>query len=384
MKQTLALFSVGMAMFSMFFGAGNVVFPLIVGQVTTDQNFWALLGLCLTAVGVPFTGLFAMTLYNGDYREFFSRLGRWPGFVIALIIMGLIGPFGAIPRCIALSYSTTKMFFDSISIIPFSLLACLCIFLTTIKKNRIMDIVGWILTPFFLFSIGLIVFVGITNNPGNVQPSGYSGIDSFMYGLQSGYNTMDLLGSFFFCSVVISALKKVSLQNGKLSQPLLLKNGLIASLIGAALLAAVYIGMSYVASLHSSNLGEVSADVLLGTIALQVLGPYAGIITCLAVIMACLTTAIALAAVFSEFLQNDVMQNRLSYKQALVLTLGVTFMVSTLEFSGIVKILAPCVQMLYPALLILSMVNIAYKVWGYDRVKFPVVGAFGLSLLFSI
>lgn len=384
MKQTLALFSVGMAMFSMFFGAGNVVFPLIVGQVTTDKNFWALLGLCITAVGVPFTGLFAMTLYNGDYRQFFSRLGKWPGFVIALIIMGLIGPFGAIPRCIALSYSTLKMFFDGIAIIPFSVLSCLCIYLASIKKNRIMDIVGWVLTPFFLLSIGFIVVMGIYSSPATVEPSAYSIPDAFIYGLISGYNTMDLLGAFFFCSVVIQALKNVSFTNGALNQKLLLKNGLIASLIGAFLLASVYVGMSYVSSLHSTQLADVRADVLLGTIALKVLGPYAGITTCLAVVMACLTTAIALAAVFAEFIQNDVTKNRVSYQMALVLTLVVTFLISTLEFSGIVKVLAPCVQVLYPALLILSLVNIAHKMWGFDNVKSPVAGAFGLSLLFSL
>ncbi|MCE5293409.1 MAG: branched-chain amino acid transport system II carrier protein [Chlamydiales bacterium] len=384
MTRALALFSVGMAMFSMFFGAGNVVFPLIVGQATTDQSFFAMAGLVLTAVGIPFTGLFAMALYDGSYKEFFSRLGKWPGYVIALIIMGLIGPFGCMPRCIALSYSTTKMFFPEIGVVLFGITCCAIIFLTSIKKSRVIDFVGWILTPFFLFAIGFIVVMGIINHPETQSPSTFESFDSFMYGLKSGYHTMDLLASFFFCSVVIGALRKISMVNGQIDRKSVIKNALYASGIGATLLALVYIGMSRVAALHSTSLAGVKADMLLGTVALEVLGPSAGIVTCLAVIMACLTTAIALAAVFSEFLSQEVFQNKVSYKMSLVGTLVVTFLVSTLEFGGIFAVLAPIVSVLYPALLILSLVNIAYKVWGFDNVKFPVASAFGMSLLFSI
>lgn len=384
MTRLLALFSVGLAMFSMFFGAGNVVFPLIVGQTTTDQSLYAMLGLILTAVGIPFTGLFAMALYDGSYRNFFSRLGKWPGFVIALIIMGLIGPFGCMPRCIALSYSTMKMFFPNIGIILFSVISCIAIFLTSIKKNRVIDYVGWILTPFFLFSIAFIVVMGLINHPGELQQSHFAAGESFIYGLKHGYHTMDLLASFFFCSVVIGTLRKISVVNGEPDRKLVIRNALIASGIGAFLLAIVYVGMSSVAALHSSKLAGVSPDMLLGSVALEVLGPSAGIITCLAVVMACLTTAIALAAVFSEFLQQEVAKNKISYRTSLIITLIVTFFISTLEFGGIFKVLAPIVSVLYPALLILSLVNIAYKIWGFDNVKFPVASAFGMSLLFSV
>src|SRR3984893_3016927 len=93
----------GLVMFTMFFGAGNVVFPLALGQYAQDKNFYAILGLLITAVGVPFLGLIAMTLFNGDYKSFFDRIGKIPGFIVAAVILGLIGPFGAIPRCVALS-----------------------------------------------------------------------------------------------------------------------------------------------------------------------------------------------------------------------------------------------------------------------------------------
>src|SRR5688572_6620310 len=110
----------GLAMFSMFFGAGNVVFPLAIGQYAQDKNIFAIIGLLITAVGVPFLGLISMTLFDGDYRRFFARMGKIPGFLSALVIMGLIGPFGALPRCIALSYSTVSTYIPGVSLSLFS------------------------------------------------------------------------------------------------------------------------------------------------------------------------------------------------------------------------------------------------------------------------
>ena len=128
--------STGLAMFSMFFGAGNVVFPLVVGQAAGDQTVFAMLGLLITAVGVPFLGLLAILLFQGNYQKFFARAGKVPGFVLAAAIMLLIGPFGGLPRCIALSYSTINVSWPVISFGAFSFLSCAVIFLCTCRKNR--------------------------------------------------------------------------------------------------------------------------------------------------------------------------------------------------------------------------------------------------------
>lgn len=362
-----------MAMFSMFFGAGNVIFPLLVGQVTQDMSFYSMLGLIITAVGVPFTGLFAMTLYNGDAREFFLRIGKWPGLLIALLIMGIIGPFGGIPRCVSLAYATTKMFFDIGPIVYFSLFACLAIFLMTIRKNKVMDIIGWMLTPFFLLSIGLIIVLGIVNHPTELQPSMMNSLDAFYYGLKEGYNTMDLLGSFFFGAVVIQALKRISTHEGKLDQRSLIKNALLSCTVGAVLMSIVYVGMSTIAAFHAQELGGMKPELLVGQIALTVLGPWAGVTACLAVIIATMTTATALASVTSEFFSTDSFQGKISYQSVLAITLVLTFFVSTLEFSGIVQMLAPIVQTIYPLLLVLSIVNIVLKTKPPKQQPAPVV-----------
>ena len=204
-----------------------------------------------------------------------------------------------------------------------------------------------------------------------------------MLGITEGYQTMDLLGAFFFCSVVIGSLKDQDIaKNGKQKnyKDIILLT-LKASAIGASLLGMIYVGFSYLAAFNSESLMHVRKDELLATIALQTLGSSAGIVVSLAIALACLTTAIALAAVFAEYLQIHVLQNRVSYQTTLIVTMIISFFISTLDFMGIAAILAPILQTCYPALICLSIVNIAHKLTGFKLVKIPVFIVFALSLV---
>ena len=369
----------GLAMFSMFFGAGNVVFPLALGQVSQSHTLYAILGLLFTAVGVPFMGLIAMTLYDGHYKVFFDRIGKRAGFLVALFIMGLIGPLGALPRCIALSYSTLQLYFPEMSIFLFSFVSCLIIFAFTYKKNSILDVLGYILTPILLFSLGFIIVKGLIISP-QMPATDLNKMEVFIRGLKDGYQTMDLIGAFFFSSVILSCLKADPENNKKTNDKAIIKMTLKASIIGASLLSLVYIGFSLVAAFHSESLSGVNQDQLIGMIAIHVLGPYAGVFACIAVALACLTTAIALAAVFAEFLHKDIFQNKVGYIQALIGTLIVTFFISTLNFMGIAKILFPILQICYPALIALSLLNLAYKLFHFKPIKIPVLVVLVISL----
>lgn len=373
----------GLAMFSMFFGAGNVVFPLALGQFAKDNNIYAILGLLITAVGVPFAGLIAMTLFKGDYRSFFARMGVWPGFIICAIIMGLIGPFGAIPRCIALSYSTASSYIPGISLPLFSAISCLIIFALTVKRNNIVDILGYVLTPFLLLSLGIIIVKGLlfsAEAPQSPHPPGAV----FLEGLLQGYQTMDLLGAFFFASVVILCLKKDLPTQQMSNSSLIMKLTMRASVIGAFLLSLAYIGFSYLASFHSVDLMGIKADDLISQIAVRVLGNQAGIVVCAAVALACLTTAIALCSVFAEYLHEDITNYRMNYTACLIVTLLITYFISTLNFTVIIGLLAPILQVCYPALITLSLFNILYKLYGIKFVKTPVYAVFLASLAYHL
>lgn len=371
--------STGLAMFAMFFGAGNVVFPLALGQYAQDKNLYAVLGLLLSAILVPFMGLIAMILFNGDYKAFFQRIGKIPGFCVALIIMCLIGPFGAIPRCIALSYSTITMFNDSISLPLFSLISCGIILLFTIKPSSMIDALGFYLTPFLLAALGVIIVVGIAASPAPLHNE-LSNTTVFIHGLMEGYHTMDLLGAFFFSTVVLYSLESDLQPADKSDFKKIIKLALKAACIGAFLLAIIYLGFSYVAALNSEILQGIGTDQLLGTIAFQTLGSFAGIVTSIAVALACLTTAIALTSVFAEFLQKDIFKKKGTYTVYLVVTLVLTFFISTLNFTGIAKVLTPILSICYPALIAITICNILYKLYGFKAVKIPFFVILAISI----
>lgn len=283
-----------------------------------------------------------------------------PGFLLAVVIMGLIGPFGAMPRCIALSYSTAKMFLGGISLPIFSIAACLLIWIFTFRRTNIVNTLGYVLTPLLLGSLGIIIVCGLFNSP-QAPLTDHNNFDIFLKGLKDGYQTMDLLGAFFFSSVVIAGLKKNITPGTTNYSKRLMTSTLQATAIGAGLLALVYVGFSYVASFHGSALTNISSDQLISVIAVHVIGPQAAVVACLAVSLACLTTAIALAVVFTEFVQKEIAANKISYAPTLIGTLVVTFFVSTLNFTGIAAFLFPILQICYPGLIILCIVNIAYK-----------------------
>src|ERR1700722_3772174 len=262
-----AFWSTGLAIFAMFFGAGNIVFPLALGQFTQDKNVYGIFGLILTAVLVPLTGLLAMMLYEGNYSHFFSRIGKWPGFLIVVSILGLIGPCGGIPRCITISFSTLDAFgFESIrwlNLPIFSLFSCLCIFLFTYRPRQILSLLGYVLTPILLLSLSLIVGKGIWDMPAT-DPSMYTRWETFSRGLLDGYNTMDLLAAFFFSSVVLHCLKQKNEGIAFSGKRGMLGIAVWGGLLAAILLSLVYICFSFLAAGYSHELQEVTSDQLLG------------------------------------------------------------------------------------------------------------------------
>lgn len=346
---------IGLAMFSMFFGAGNIIFPLAIGHYAQDKTIFAILGLLITAVIIPFVGLISMILFNGDQNRYFGVLGKIPGFIIALFIITLLGPLGSTPRCIALSYSTIKMSLGSISPILFNGIACVIIYFFAYQKKRILNWLGYFLTPFLIGSLAYIIIRGLFFAETSTTASDQESLTIFWHGLKEGYNTMDLLAALFFSSLVLTSLRDIKAQY---PQENLNTIAFRASLIGGGLLAVTYIGFSFIASYHSRDLPIESTDQLLGMITMKILGPSAGIWICLTIALACLTTAIALSSVFAEFISNRLFKNKIDYKITLIGTLLATFIVANLQFEGISAFLGPILELCYPFLIVLTAYNI--------------------------
>lgn len=378
----MSIWSVGLAIFSMFFGAGNIVFPLAVGAASGNSYGYGIFGLLLTAVLVPLLGVVTIVLYEGDYRPFFARIGALPGLLLATLILTLLGPLGALPRCIIVSFATLENFgFSQLTSIGhplFSLLSCVLLFLFTTRLHRLLPLLGYLLTPALLLTLACILFqgVGASSSPTLLATAPWK---TFFCGIEEGYYTMDLLAAFFFSSTVMLCLKK---QGGSTSRQLVTTT-LLSSLVAATLLALIYSGFTYLAAQQSSLLSPLPKEQLFGLLTSHLLGPYAGILASLAMCAACLTTEIALTVAFATFLHKVLSKERLSYQHSLLLTLLLTCLTSTLHFSSLTALAAPLLRLCYPALIVLCFCNFLYKTRGWKPVLLPFYGTLLLSWIIN-
>lgn len=365
MKRYSLIISTGFAMFSMFFGSGNLVFPLLVGKESEGHFLWAALGIVLTGVLVPFLGVGAMMLYNGDNRSFFGSLGKYAKFWLPFIILGLMGPFGVLARCVTVAHGSFKLLFPETPLAVFSIISCALIFLVTANKSKIVTVLGKWLTPFLLVSLFAIAAFGYMNssadavNPGDWQKA-------FSNGIFQGYQTMDLLAAFFFSTFIIRHLESHS------DGTSMTRQFVRSSLIGGALLSIVYLLLVYLGYAYGAALTGVAPQEMLGVIAQHALGDYSAPIVCTAVVLACFTTAVVLATLFAEFLENEVTQKKLSTNWSMVVTLAIAFLVSTLDFAGIARFLGPILEAIYPALIVMTVLNVCTKIWGTKKRRWPV------------
>jgi branched-chain amino acid:cation transporter, LIVCS family len=378
MKNKWIIVSTGFAMFSMFFGSGNLVFPITVGKESEGHFLLAALGIILTGVVMPFLGAIAMMLYNGDSKRFFGTMGKSATFWFPFLSLSLMGPFGVLARCITVAHGSFRILIPETSLWAFSLIFCLLVFLITLRKNTIIPLLGSYLTPLLLLLLAGITFFGLTSA---TFPSSLANgqMKALTNGFIQGYQTMDLLAAFFFSSFVIQHLAKYVISGKKEETPtpiIFVKS----SLVGGSILAIVYLALVILGNLYSIELTHTAPTEMLGIIAQKVLGQWAAPVVCATIFLACLTTAVVLATLFADFLKIEISQKKLTAWQALAITLVIAFFVSTLEFSGIAKFLGPILETIYPALITLTIVNMANQLWGTPMLRWPVAATFLIKL----
>lgn len=377
-----SIIAAGLALFSMFFGAGDLIWPLILGGASGDRNFFAMLGLLITGVSLPLLGLISMMLFQGDYRSFFGRIGKVPAFFLIFIIQAILGPIGSIPRLMTLSYATLKPYLPtSISLLTFCILASCMVLLFTIRRQKIIDLLGLVLTPILLICLGVILVLGFMNHP-DPQLTGLSDRQAFFNGLSVGYNTLDLIASFIFAPLVLSHFQMDNSLDEYSSRKTVFKKMVKSSLLAAGLLSAMYIGLTYVASFYTPVLNSGHApEERLSQISLHLLGPYGALIACIAVAMACLTTAIPLVSICGDYIREDLLKEKVGNLIPLILTLAISITIANLGFIGIANMLSPILHILCPGLIVLSILNILSKLYEIRTRKTPVFAAFAISTI---
>ena len=344
---------VGFALFSMFFGAGNVIFPPYLGMESGPQWLLGFSAYFIADIGLALLGVFAL-LRVGSSEAVTLRLGKIPAEILMCAIILCIGPMVAIPRTSATTFEMAiSPNLSGVSPVLFSVLFFALILALCIKESAVVDIVGKVLTPLLLVGLFAIIIKGIVTPLGEIAALPQIA-NAAVTGIKAGYQTMDALAALPFGIIVLQSVTAKGYDSGK--KQFRVVGG--AAVLAGVLLLCVYMGLAYlgatVSAQYTSDIGRAQlimalVEALMGKVGVILFGVVVG--------LACVTTAIALtssaAAYFAELCRGKV-----SYKVFVIAICVFSAVVSNLGLDRIVAVAAPVLDVIYPPTLVLIFISL--------------------------
>ena len=363
-KKTRQVIEISLMLFAMFFGAGNMIFPPMLGHLGGTNYFLGTLGFILTDAGLSILGIAAIVLVGSKISDLGNLIGPKFAVFFGLAIYFLIGPLFALPRTATVSFSMAVEPFTGenpgfIYSVIFSALFFLVTYALCINPSRMVDVVGKILTPVLLISIAVIFIVSVFNPVGEIgAPKGdYAAIPLFK-GVVEGYLAMDGFAALAFAIVVIDAMKDKGITEPKEIARYTVFSGIFA---GVAL-GVVYLALGYVGAQTSSGPDFANGGSLLTSVVNTLLGPVGNIVLGVAVLFACHTTSIGLASSFSDFFTS--VFPKFTYRQILTAVCLFSFAVANVGLTKMIAITLPVLIMVYPPVIVLTLSSFGKKIFG--------------------
>lgn len=375
MKQKLSLSQyilVGSMLFGMFFGAGNLIFPVHLGQEAGSNVWLANIGFMITAIGLPFLGILAMGVSRSEgLFDLASRINKPYAHFITVLLYLTIGPAFAIPRTAAVSYeiglsSHIDTSMQTLYLGIFSLIFFLVALFFALKPGKILTWIGKFLNPLFLIFIAILMITAIISPMGNpstmpVQEAYQS--EALFKGFTEGYNTMDALASLAFGIIVIHSLHGLGLKNPKDVAYGTLKAGIVVLI----LMGIIY---SFLAYVGACSLGQfplsANGGIALSQISSYYYGSFGHVLLALTVTVACLKTAIGLITACSTTF-SELYPNTFSYKTYAFIFTIVSFLIANVGLTSIIFLAIPILMLLYPLAITLILLAFISAIFGYRR-----------------
>ncbi|WP_028389129.1 branched-chain amino acid transport system II carrier protein [Legionella fairfieldensis] len=356
MQQYKSILIYGFAIFAMFFGSGNLVFPLQIGYTAGTSWLTGFVGLFLTGILLPLMGLFVIKLYQGNYHAFFSGAGKLAGTLLPLLMLSLLGSFGVVPRCITVAFGSFSYFLPNLTLGVFSFIFCTITFFFCLNDKVMIKILGQWMSPVLLITLLILISIAVIKAPAPTETPALN--PAFMQGFITGYQTMDLFAAFFFSALIFTQIQQ---QFPHANNRQILLFAIKPSLIGAILLACIYLGFVFLGSHYSFLLGHTTPELMLPRIATQVMGNHAALFIGIAMFFSCLTTAVALNNLYARYLCTALKLTSNQFSLVLLATTGSSFIISLLDFKGIAAFLAPILQLTYPGIIALTFITLFIK-----------------------
>ncbi|BDD07646.1 branched-chain amino acid transport system carrier protein [Fulvitalea axinellae] len=339
---------IGGAVFAMFFGAGNLIFPPLLGAALGPDWLTGTVGFVLTTAVLSLLAMMAVAKAGDGFADLARHLDKKFSAIFGVVLVLAIGPLLAIPRTGATTYEMGILpVFPEVSANVVSMIYFAGVLLFSISKNGVMDKVGKFLTPTLVVGLLFIICKAVFSS-GDVAPLEDPATSPFSKSFVEGYQTLDVIGAVLFTIVTLGALREKNYQ-GTSIPPMVFKTGLLA----ATFLAFVYGGLMYMGALGAEYLsGDMARTTFFVTLVEKFVGVSGKYILALTVTMACFSTAVGLTSVTAVYFER-LTKGKMSYKFNVIVCSVISYALANLGVESIVALSGPALSLLYPALMVL-------------------------------
>jgi len=359
-------FFVGLMLFSMFFGAGNLIFPPFLG-VGAGTSFWpAIVGFILTGVGLPLLVITAIAFVKDGANTLGNRVHPWFGAIFTVIVYLSIGPFFGIPRNanVAFEMGFKSLLGNSVQNQPMMLLGFtavffLLVFLLSLNPTKVVDYMGQFITPVLLLSIAVLCITGFLKLDKPLQaPSENYQTASLFKGFIDGYSTMDALAALAFGIVILTTIQQKGVKDKKKLTSFTVK----AALVAGAALALVYVAIGLLGAKMAGYGTFDNGTAVLSATATLMLGNGGKLLLGLIFTLACFTTCVGLTIACGEYFSK--MAPKVSYRVVVTLVTIGSFLIANLGLNQIINISVPFLVMAYPLTIVLVVLPFLHRFFG--------------------
>jgi len=382
---------VATTLFGMFFGAGNLIFPVHLGQLAGRNVIPAMIGFIITAVGIPILGVAAIGSTHSDGLQALStKVGKGYGYVFTCLLYLTIGPFFAIPRCATTSFTTGihPMLGDgaseALALFLFSLIFFAIVLVLSLKPQGITVWIGKIINPIFLVFLAILVIAAL-RNPGAaisaVEPTEAYQSNALFPAFIEGYGTMDAIAGLAFGIVVIDIIRAMGVSDDGAVAKDVLSSGILTGI----LMAVIYIATILMGA-QSRGLFETSDNggIALAQISGHYLGAAGSIVLAITITFACLKTSIGLVTSCADAFAR-MFPKGLSYKAWAIIFTLFSFGISNFGLSKLINYSLPVLMFLYPLSITLILLALFGKFFDHDRAVYVSVTVFTcIAALFDL
>ena len=351
----------GFALFAMFFGAGNLILPPALGVICGQNWFSGFLMYILADAGLSVLALLAFVKARGGFVHSVQRqLTPKSAFVLCFLNALCIGPLIAVPRTAATTFDIgVRPLLTNVEpwmswvfgLVYFGAVALLCL-----RPGKVVDIIGKILSPLMLAALLLLIAIGIIHPLGEVAEAAPISV-ALSYGLQSGYQTMDMLGVFLLGVIALLSVQESGITDTREQMRMVGLGGIVAGLG----LFIVYGGLSYLGATVSGGaamqtLAQTDRPALLISITHHLVGDYGRLLLGLIVAAACLTTAIGLTSACAKSLE-ELTNGKLVYRPTMIAVIVISYLLSNFGTEMILSIAAPILNIIFPIFIMLVFLS---------------------------